>query len=418
MNFLYVLGLTTLLVERGVAQSCYAGTDPPPCNTCGGVCSFGNPCQCSTDQRECMATTAADCDAADNTCCLTGYYWSSALSCCTTTPACYPACQSDEVCATVNNTATCTCNSASYTGLTSSSLSPTVKCNSGTMVVSLSKCLMAFLGYDSLHLSNNTDPCTNTYTEVINGKTMNSIQALTQSNWCGNMLMIDATKVSYTNILVIGSLNIYKVSFTCSYNLSMQINLDSALHAVMSSVNLTVNGQGSVTTTMTAYWDQAYSKPILSNDEVTTGSDIFLGVTSGAADGNTFVLRVETCAATPDGDLNNVNKIMIVEGGCPANEGVFAEVQENGQSLEARIKISSFAFQGQPLVYVTCQVLLCDKSGVCTGCTQSRQASRSEGTLEVALNFQDKYYTDSSASQSAMCWSVLAGSLLVLLKLY
>ncbi|XP_041439832.1 pancreatic secretory granule membrane major glycoprotein GP2-like [Xenopus laevis] len=418
MNFLFVLGLATLLVERGAAETCYAGTDPPPCNTCGGVCSFGNPCQCTTDQRECIATTAADCDAADNTCCLKGYFWSSSLSCCTSTPACYPACQGDETCTVVNDTATCACNNVPDTGLTSSSLSPTVKCNSGTMTVSLSKCLMQKLGFDSLHLSNDTDTCTNSYTEVIDGKTMNSIQALTQSNWCGNMVMVNASTVSYTNTLVIGSTTIFKVSFTCSYNLSMQINLDSAIRVVMSSVNLTINGQGSITTKMAAYRDEAYSRPILSTEELSTGSDIFLGVFSEAADGNKFVLRVESCVATPDGDQNNVNKIMIVNAGCPANDGVFADVQQNGQALEARIKISSFAFQGQPLVYITCKVRLCDKSGVCTGCTRSRQASTDEGTLEIAVNLQDKYYSDSSVSHSAMCWTVLAGFLLALLKLY
>ncbi|KAM4795788.1 pancreatic secretory granule membrane major glycoprotein GP2-like [Rhinophrynus dorsalis] len=397
MKLLCVLSLVILLIEKGNA-ACYGGS-MPLCNTCSGSCPSDNPCACADETTDCVPTSSSECPAQDNTCCPTNYYWDTASNCCSDTVNCSPACNSDEECKAVNGVATCACNTTAYQGLTSSSIAPTVKCESDTMIISISKCLLESLGYDSssFQLNNNSDDCTNTYPEVIDGKTMNSIQAIPQTGWCGNIVTMDTTKVYYTNTLHIGTgnsssgiitVNPANINFTCSYNLTMETSLAAALHPVVSSVNITVNGEGTAVTTMGAYWDASYSKPIETNEDVPVGSDLYLGLFSQFVDGDKFALRVETCFATPDGDQNNVNKVQIVSGGCPANQGVFAQVQQNGEALEARVKISSFAFRDYPLVYISCMARLCDRNGTCTGCNLGRAANSEVGQVQIMVNFR------------------------------
>lgn len=66
---------------------------------------------------------------------------------------------------------------------------------------------------------------------------------------------------------------------------------------------------------MAAYWDSQYSTPVQSNQDVPVGSNLYLGIFTDAGDANKFVLRTENCYATPDNNVNNVNKVAIVSGG-------------------------------------------------------------------------------------------------------
>ncbi|XP_075053856.1 pancreatic secretory granule membrane major glycoprotein GP2-like [Mixophyes fleayi] len=302
-----------------------------------------------------------------------------------------------------------------------SSLVPTVKCESNIILVSLNKCFLEALGFDSstFQLNNNSDSCTNSYTETVNSTTMQIIQALPQTGWCGNEVITDSLKVYYSNALHIGiqnrsiiTVNPLNINFSCSYNLTMQTSLVGAFKPVVNSVNLTINGEGSALTTMSAYWDQAYTKQIQENEDVPIGSNVYLDIVSDAGDVDSFVLRVDSCYATPDNNVNNVNKVAIVSSGCPANQGVTAEVQENGVSLESRIKFNSFAFQGQPLVYITCIVRLCGKNTTCTGCNAARSTD-GQAQLQIPINFIDDY--SSSASNTAVSWVAMTSSLLVFL---
>ncbi|XP_053310482.1 pancreatic secretory granule membrane major glycoprotein GP2-like [Spea bombifrons] len=428
MMSLYTFVLLALLIEKGTA-ACYvpsAGSGQVYCSDllCLGSCTTENGCFCSLDETKTCLPAGSTCLAADNTCCPTGYFWSPTDECCTDTVNCFPSCQNDEICQKVNNVATCTCNTTNYSGMSTSSLVPSVKCESSIMTVSVSKCLLEKLGFDSnnLKLNEDSDACTNVYAEVINDSTMKSIQVLPKTGWCGNVVTTDSSKVYYTNTLQVGiknssiiTVNPLNVSFTCSYNLSMQTSLAAAFHPVVSSVNLTINGEGSILTRMAAYWDQAYANPIKDGEDVPVGSFFFLGLFSDAVDGNQFALRVESCFATPDGVETNVNKVQLVSGGCPANQEVYTDVQSNGNGLEARIKVSSFAFKGQSLVYITCAVRLCNKNGTCTGCNLARSADNRESKLlTLPMNFYDDY--TNSAPNTALSWAVLLGSVMAFLS--
>ncbi|XP_063309289.1 pancreatic secretory granule membrane major glycoprotein GP2-like [Pelobates fuscus] len=427
MIFLCILVLAATLIEKGSAE-CYvipsdSGLVMCSDNSCGGQCYPDIGCFCSDQAKQCLPTNS-ECTPPDNICCPTGYFWSSVDNCCTTTAFCYPSCHADEICENVNNVSTCNCNTTKYAGIKISALVPSVHCDSKVMEVSINKCLVTSLGFDSTSLTLNdaSQNCSTLYPTTTDNVTVVTLQSKPVTGWCGTVMKTDSSKVYYTNTLHIGILNKtiittnpINISFTCSYNLTMQTSLVAALHPVLSSVNLTVNGEGSVLTTMAAYWGQAYSDPIQSTDEVPVGSPFYLGLFSESTDGDTFVLRVDDCFGTPDGDNNSVNKVMLVSGGCPANQGVGVDVEENGQSLQARIKINSFVFQSQPLVYITCNVRLCFKNATCTGCNVARSAESETSPLTISVNFLDSF--SDSASSTASSWTMLAGSLFTFLSM-
>ncbi|CAJ0946106.1 unnamed protein product, partial [Ranitomeya imitator] len=255
-------------------------------------------------------------------------------------------------------------------------------------------------------------------------KNITALEEICMEEWANIPTTTDALKVYYTNVVHIGLHNtslitvnpINNISFSCSYNLTIETGLVATIKPSLSTVNISVSGEGTVVLTMDAYLDPQYSVPVQQNEDVPVGSNVYLGIDADLADTSKFVLRVESCYATPDNNINNVNKVAIVSGGCPANQGITAEVQENGATSESRIKFNSFAFQGQPLVYISCIVRLCDKNTTCTGCSAGRASDDSSSAmLQIPLNFVDDYLK-SASNTVVSSWVLLASSLMTYLS--
>ncbi|XP_075051651.1 uromodulin-like [Mixophyes fleayi] len=293
------------------------------------------------------------------------------------------------------------------------------------MESSISKCQLEALGYDynSLHLNNNSYLCNYTYPKVMNNMNMSSVQAKAAEGWCGNIVTQDSSNIYISNTLYIepvaGPLitkNPLSYNITCAYNLTMQTSLNISLHPVLSTIHLTPeNGTGVFTVIMAAYKDATYTTPIQQNEEVDVGSDVYLGLFSSDADGTVFALRVDSCLATPTNDQNDANAVQLVSAGSAADDGVQTTVVQNGVSLEARIKISSFAFQGYPEVYIFCNVDLCNKTNGCSGSRIGRSADSKSSGLGINLLLQDGVNYTSSGYHTAASWAVLAASLLAFL---
>ncbi|XP_075462657.1 uncharacterized protein LOC142498033 [Ascaphus truei] len=317
----------------------------------------------------------------------------------------------------MSGVATCVCDNSIYRNKTIADLAPSVTCDSSVMIVSVSKCLLDALGYDysSFHLNEKIYWCSSSYPDIINNQRVQSFWVSLRAGWigwtewtgwrwrtraelCGNVVTSDSSKVNYTNTVHIGIMdtplitaNPINYNFTCSYNLTMQSSLNFSASAVSSTVNLTAEGAGTVPVTMAAYRDPDYSLPVLYGQTVPMGSDLYLGLFTTFVDRDTFTLRVEKCFVGPSDDPNDVNKVPLVTGGCPANQGLYTEVNVNGAALEARIAMLSFAFQNQPKVFIFCDVRLCDKTGICTGCNVGRAAGADTSQVGISL------YVDSAA---------------------
>ncbi|KAM4699910.1 pancreatic secretory granule membrane major glycoprotein GP2-like [Discoglossus pictus] len=418
MKFFCIFVLATLLKHAGA--SCYNATDYPQCDSCQGECGPGNGCSC-LDNAICIPTA---CAMGSNECCPPGLFWLN--SCCSEDVACDPPCADDELCKDVNSVATCLCDESKYNKKNIADLVPILTCESDAMIVSLSRCLLDALGYNSssFKLNNDSEICTFSYADVINNQSVQSIQVKPQIGWCGNSAMNDSSKLYYANTLHIGiqnkrliTINPIEMNFTCSYNLTMQTVLNAALHPILSTTNLPdANGNTSYPLTMAAYRDSRFTEPIQMSDTVNVGSYVYLGLFVSNADGDIFALKVMQCVATPT-TKEDTNKVQLLSGGCAVDGEVETVVEENGKGLEARIRISSFAFQGFNDVNIFCDVRLCDKrSNNCTECETGRAVASNTREVMLSLQFEDNLDLSSSGSHIVLSWTVLASSLFILLS--
>ncbi|KAM4701783.1 pancreatic secretory granule membrane major glycoprotein GP2-like [Discoglossus pictus] len=340
---------------------------------------------------------------------------------------CDPPCYSDEQCVEINNMTTCVCNTTLYHD---KRLNSSVNCDGGKMVISVNRCLLDTLGYDfsSFTMTNKSEGCNITYPGVIDNKRVQSLQAKVETGWCGNRVTVNDSQVYYANTLHIGikknsvvTVSSMDLNFICAYNLTMQTSLIFALRPLSGTTYLKpVNGEALYPLTMAAYKDTSYTVPLEESDTVLVGAYVYLGLFIEDADGSIFALRVDQCFATPTNDPENANKVQFVKEGCAVDGDVETKIEENGVSLVAKVRISSFKFQGYNNIFIYCDVRLCNKTEVCSGCQAGRALDSGSGQVVLSLNLDDQISYSSSGSHTVGLWTVLVISLLrfVFNKLY
>ncbi|XP_029427726.1 pancreatic secretory granule membrane major glycoprotein GP2-like [Rhinatrema bivittatum] len=258
-------------------------------------------------------------------------------------------------------------------------LSPNMTCLSAVMIISVSKCALEALSYDpsTLHLTNDSAVCTNVYPEIKNSMNVYSMQVLPLNQTCGTEMQVNDVNVTYSNVLYVSSnynglvlAPPFNLSFSCTYNRTFLTSLATTLHPVINTENVTIPGMpGTSEATIAAFVDAAYAVPLDSTQVLSVGSTVYIGLISQSVDGDMFALRVVNAFATPTSNSSVPNKVDLIIGGCPANQGVSVQVDMNGLSLEARFNFKIFLFQNEPDVYLYCLVRLCDKTTeACTGC--------------------------------------------------
>ncbi|XP_053562934.1 pancreatic secretory granule membrane major glycoprotein GP2-like [Bombina bombina] len=420
MKLILVFFCVTLLKYAGAA--CYNGTEYQVCESCAGSCGQGNGCMCA-DFNTCVPD---DCSMNSNECCPPGLFWSVNETCCTANVTCDSPCASDETCATINNKATCFCDPNFYKKKNITDLKPILFCGINITIVSLSRCLLYALGYDynTFRLNENSAACKYSYREIVNNQSLQSIQVVQKPGWCGNIATNDSAKYYITNTLNVGiqnktliTVNPIKMNFTCSFNITMQTSLAFALNPVLSTTYLPgINGETVYPFTMAAYLNKDFISPIEMNQEVSVavGSYIYLGLFVTGADGDLLALRAVQCFATPTKNPDDINKVVFLSGGCDVDDEVDTVVEKNGDGLEARIRISAFAFQGLPEVYIFCNARLCDKKAEnCSQCDSSRATEPKSAEVVLSLKL-DNNVDFSSSSYTAVSWTLLVSSLLAL----
>ncbi|XP_069478859.1 uromodulin-like [Ambystoma mexicanum] len=345
---------------------------------------------------------------------------------------CNPTCASDEVCTTVSNSTACACNTTTYANSTYADLVPNVNCGAAQMVVSVGKCLTQKLHNAPQNMFLADANCTGANTSVVNGINMYSIQNEPKTNACGNVATVNATHVTYSNMVHIPP---YKTAsgltlgrqvdfaFACTYKLTMQTSLATVLRPIANTVGLSTGGTGTASTIMAAYSNPSYTSPIQTGGQsMSIGSTIYFGMSTQFADADVFVLRVDTCYATPTEDPNSSTREYLIQNGCPANGNVHTAVVSNGETLEVRFSVESFAFESTSSAYIYCSARLCYKAqGQCAGCQPTSARSENSVLASATFGLGPFYFQDSDVSgsnpQTAVFGCVLGGGLLALLSL-
>ncbi|XP_077337204.1 uromodulin-like [Lithobates pipiens] len=430
MKLLFFIALA-VLVDYAGAQ-CIDPLDPNYaaltfCDSCSGSCTPENGCSCIDQVTTCVPTPGIDCANSDfSSCCPEGLFHDITQSCCTTTPSCDPQCATDEVC---NLSGECECNTAVYRNLTLKNFHPTIKCDYDIMTVTVFQCELEALGldYSTFHLRNSSQlECSYQYPDTVNGLKGMSIQAQTALDWCGNTVTGDASNIYIFNTVYIGILdkpiittNNISFNFSCGYKRNMQTSLKLPGNITQQTVLLSgANGIGLYPVTMAAYKDSSFTEPYENNEDVAVGSIIYVGIFVTGADGKQYVLRIETCVASPTDNRSDVNAFYLIKDGCIQGT-VATTVLDNSKSLEAAFSINAFQFQNQAYVNLFCDVRLCDNTTAsCAKCGTANSKSFNTDTNEVkiGLNLGDNVdFANSAGKHTATSWALLAGIQLAIL---
>ncbi|XP_078542123.1 uromodulin-like [Lissotriton helveticus] len=309
---------------------------------------------------------------------------------------CNPACADNELCTDSAGYAECKCQRSKYLNASRSDIIPTVQCEGSAMTLSLYKCLLERFGYSitQMHFADSNCIVT-TSLQLVGNEHVVQVNAILQAGWCGNVLMVNNDKtMTLSNVLyippddssgiIISSLLMF--TFSCTYNMTMQTSLLTALHPIIGIATLpSVNGSGTITATMAAYKSNSFTDPLTEDDTLTVGTPLYIGISTTFSDGDKFTLRAERCVAAPSNNPADAS-VELIAGGCAVTQDVNVHVIQNGLSLQVMFEIETFIFKEQSEVYMRCDVSLCPitPSNTCQCSSSSRSANEDTVTIKMA----------------------------------
>ncbi|XP_068128047.1 uncharacterized protein [Hyperolius riggenbachi] len=363
------------------AAACYSG-NMTMCGSCGGSCDMGS-CFCADGLESCVPT--AECLSQTNGCCPSGYYYDANHTCCSDAVFCNPACAADEIC----TYGTCQCEKSFYRGFMAD-MKPSVQCDVDIATLSVSKCLLTYLGYDSSSLHFN-DPlslvCNNSYETTENDRKMENLEGRLIPGWCNNVLTYDNGTFFTTNSLNIDGLTgngslitvePYSMSFSCPYN--------PFLGFVTAIVELTGPfGEGPYAVIMAAYKDPKYTTMLSLKESVSYSDVIYLSFVGLSVNVSWLVVRVDQCVASTSD--NRTNAILLLSGGVPVTDKL--EVLENEVSLQSRMMVNTSSFDGYDAVFLFCDVELCNRDYHCCQCDTT---SPLPTQVKLMVPFKGRYF--------------------------
>ncbi|XP_004373361.1 pancreatic secretory granule membrane major glycoprotein GP2 isoform X2 [Trichechus manatus latirostris] len=278
---------------------------------------------------------------------------------------CEESCRSEEECRLHDGVWGCFCRQ----DLNSSdvhSLQPQLDCGAKEIKVSLGKCQLQGLGFGEEVIAYLRD---RNCSSILQWEERNwlSVTSPAQAGACGNILERNQTHAIYSNTFYLVNNfiirdTILNINFQCAYPLDMKVSLQTALQPIVSSLNISVDGEGEFIVRMALFQDQNYTSPYEGTTAVlSVESILYVGAILDTGDTSRFNLLLKNCYATPTKDKDDPVKYFIIRNSCPNLQDSTIHVEENGVSPESRFSVQMFMFAGNyDLVFLHCEVHLCD----------------------------------------------------------
>ncbi|XP_012591531.1 pancreatic secretory granule membrane major glycoprotein GP2 [Microcebus murinus] len=297
---------------------------------------------------------------------------------------CQEACRPEEECRpSVNGTWECVCRQ-NVNGSDVHNLRPQLDCRDKEIQVKLDKCLLGGLGLgkEVIAYLQDRNCSSNVQSE---DRDWVSVTSPVQADACGNILERNQTHAIYKNTIslvndfIIRDI-ILNVNFQCAYPLDMKVSLQTALQPIVSSLNVSVDGEGEFTVRMALFRDGNYTNPYEGARAVlSVESMLYVGAILERGDTSRFNLLLRNCYATPTEDKADPVKYFIIRNSCPNEHDSTIHVEENGRSSESRFSVQMFMFAGHyDLVFLHCEIHLCDSLNEQCEPSCSRNRVRSE----------------------------------------
>ncbi|XP_040182644.1 pancreatic secretory granule membrane major glycoprotein GP2-like [Rana temporaria] len=318
-------------------------------------------------------------------------------------------CATDEDCD--NSTNTCQCNTSLYPFVRGSLPSPNITCTGENFNIQVSKCWLEKQGYSTSDIRlNSTDPECLAVRQNVNGISEMIIYRPVISSLCNTVPVMNATHVTYTNLLYIFAktypiqiTNDATVNVSCSYPLNLNIirNKTTIINGP--------SGNGSYVALMTAYTDNTFTTPLSDSDNLQVEDTVYISVQVPDLDVNAFKLKVVNIYASPTNSSDK--RYYLLQNGCPGSD-VSADqltVESNGVGAEARFDMKVFQIANSNAVYLFADLALCttDCATNCDFQSRSLMIQPVAGDTGTFLNAAVYNYVGSSArvAASASCES-------------
>ncbi|XP_068103348.1 uromodulin-like [Hyperolius riggenbachi] len=280
-------------------------------------------------------------------------------------------CAADEDCGVIDGVQGCYCKKSSSVNQTDYII-PQVSCSLDYIKVTLSKCLLEQLGYEtsSVHLRDNS--CRGTIER--GDKLYITLVTLPVKGHCGAQVSNNGSVYTYINTVYLTlqspgpiTKRNYSIDFNCSYPLNMEIMLISTINSFSASAIINTGGTSNYTIKMGLFQDTNYTTPY-TGSEVWQNSSSMLHVgviTLSATHSPAIVVIMKNCYLTSTADKNIETKHFIIKERCPAPSkgSSVISVLENGVSRSGRFAVHILKLVGGlQQVYLHCQIGLCDSS--------------------------------------------------------
>ncbi|XP_008592542.1 PREDICTED: pancreatic secretory granule membrane major glycoprotein GP2 isoform X1 [Galeopterus variegatus] len=278
---------------------------------------------------------------------------------------CEEACRPEEECLAVDGIWGCFCKQ-DLNGSDVYSLQPQLECGPTEMKVKVDKCLLGGLGLGEDPIAYLRDWNCSTIMQEEESNWI-SVTSPVQASACGTTLERNQTHAIYKNTLFLANDFIIRdillsIDFQCAYPLDMKVSLQTALQPIVSSLNISVGGEGEFTVSMALFEDENYTYPYEGAMAVlSVESMLYVGAILEKGDTSRFNLLLRNCYATPTEDKADPVKYFIIRNSCPNQHDSTINVEENGVSSESRFSVQMFMFAGNyDLVFLHCEIHLCD----------------------------------------------------------
>ncbi|KAG8431106.1 hypothetical protein GDO86_019406, partial [Hymenochirus boettgeri] len=280
-------------------------------------------------------------------------------------------CAADEETKWDNGTYKCQCKEEHKVPVLSD-LRPELSCEAHAMKATFRKCQLKTLNIHIENIMIKNSSCFLYQDDKINSTI--SVLSPLQIGKCG--MDGGQNHVTYKNTLyfsmemsgVIIREEELSVNLLCTYKLDLLVSLNTALHPVASSTNISIGGTGQFTAYMALYRESNFLS-VYEGPEVvlSTSSVLYIGIFLDGPDSSQYAMVMKNCYATPSDNAEDPVKYYIIQDSCPNKQDSSINVMENGMSSKGRFSVQMFRFLGgYKLVYIHCQITLCDpKSGLC-----------------------------------------------------
>ncbi|XP_075057130.1 uromodulin-like [Mixophyes fleayi] len=301
-----------------------------------------------------------------NDCCslVSGWYWDPALQCCTDVINCSPSCMSDEYCDTASGPPTCLCDKTMYMGTTIAALKPTVSCDGGAMSLSISVCQLEQLGYDyrTSHLIDNSSLCTFTYNQVINNVNMWLIETRSAVGWCGNILTMNSSHVTYTNTeyfqpMGVTSSGDLAVNLSCSYALFWESQLLLSVQQEDRALTVSEVYVCSDICANIAMNDQ-FAQPLYVGESLDERSTLFITIYTPFQLWERYHIVLDQFFTSPINDSSTSSQTQIMHQGVVYDSRF--EIINNWTPTEAKVSVQTSLFTNQSRSSLFFSARLCD----------------------------------------------------------